>query len=712
MRESPSKHFTQIKRSFFPPGQDRFNLGGGIEALKGVYASFRSVNTGLGKQPTLSVTVDVANGTFWIESSLINAMKEIGGFRDYPQMSNILGAGRGSTSQAMSVLRPLKRLRVYTRHIEKDVVKAKKDHSFVLDGFTHLTAKQKKFKNRQGKEVTIAQYFKEEYGIILQHPDMPLAMMTKMIQKEAIHIPVELLWLNDNQRYSAKLSDRQTTQMIKFAVTLPDERWKSIDTGIKMLDWASDKNLAQYGVKISADPVVVKAKLLPNPKVGFAKELVDPRASGRWDLKGKKFIEPHKVPLKSWGVAIMPGRSASTKVIAENFIREFVRVFSSHGGVVANKNPVIMLGTSDAALTVEALYKATGTQSGSSPQLLVFIVPDKTAEMYNRLKKSADCRYGVVSQVLQSAHVEKAQAQYCSNVCMKVNAKLGGITARAHGLKGDKPPFNKPTMIIGADVSHGAPGTEAASIAAMTMSWDKACIRYAAAVETNGSRVEMITKQNIDSMLYPLFQQWLRVVSNGFWPEHVLYFRDGVSEGQYAHVLNQEVHDIRAMMLAQNPKMTTKFTVVVASKRHHVRFFPEKGFGDRNNNPQPGTLVETGITHPFEYDFYLCAHSAIKGTARPVHYHVLLDEAKMGVEELQNMIYEASYQYVRSTTPVSMFPAVYYAHLASNRGLSHIDAPSRSGERTTTASSGREPLEIKKLLAFPESAIRGTMWYI
>jgi eukaryotic translation initiation factor 2C len=97
--------------------------------------------------------------------------------------------------------------------------------------------------------------------------------------------------------------------------------------------------------------------------------------------------------------------------------------------------------------------------------------------------------------------------------------------------------------------------------------------------------------------------------------------------------------------------------VTVCTKRHHIRFFPKDNdaqAGDKNANPLPGTLVERDCTHPYEYDFYLNSHSAIQGTARPVHYQVLMDEQQVPVNEFQAMIYNFSYQYMRSTTPVSL----------------------------------------------------------
>ena len=65
------------------------------------------------------------------------------------------------------------------------------------------------------------------------------------------------------------------------------------------------------------------------------------------------------------------------------------------------------------------------------PNLLIFIVNDRSVDMYRRIKKSCDVRFGVASQVMQAKHVVSASPQYISNVCMKVNAKLGGATCVA-----------------------------------------------------------------------------------------------------------------------------------------------------------------------------------------------------------------------------------------------------------------------------------------
>ena len=125
-----------------------------------------------------------------------------------------------------------------------------------------------------------------------------------------------------------------------------------------------------------------------------------------------------------------------------------------------------------------------------------------------------------------------------------------------------------------------------------------------------------------------VIQRWMETVGGGRMPKHVYYFRDGVSEGQYIPLIKNEVADLKKafdIKTEGKPELVPKFTVVVAEKRHHIRFFPPQGSpaGDKNGNPCPGVIVDRDVTHPYEEDFYLNSHSAIQGTARPTHYHML-----------------------------------------------------------------------------------------
>ncbi|KAK4556352.1 Protein argonaute [Recurvomyces mirabilis] len=716
LREYPRMNYTSIKRSFFAKGQTRYDLGNAVEAFKGVYQSLRIAHWG-GNPACLSINVDVANGTFWKELPVHLAALQLTARRDMNDL--ILALKQGEGSRCGQDLKKMRKL-----HVEASHRGAKEIDNYVIERFIFKSAREHKFENEDKKMVSVYDYFAQKYNIRLQHPDLPLCKMTK---GKSTVLPMEVLKIKGNERYAFKMDERQTSNMIKFAVEPPPQRWNAIQHGLV---------LKHFGVEIDSQRTVVDGRLIAPPVVKFGQGEAKPGTSGRWDLKGKKFLQPNPAPLKSWGVCVIPGRRGGKpdKAIVENFMNEFVKIYGMHGGKVENKKPTFILANGDDVGTwVTDAWNKTGNANNARPQIMVFILPDKDSNTYGRIKRSAECRYGVVTQCMQYAHVQKCQGQYISNVCMKFNAKLGGSTCRAVGdiKKNNKETglFSVPTMILGADVSHGAPGSETPSMAALTCSMDRLAIRYAAACETNGFRVEMMTTENINSMLKPLVQSWVGAVGGGKFPQRIFYFRDGVSEGQYQHVLQQEVADMKALLKTADPKLNIPFIVVVGGKRHHVRFFPEKG--DRNGNPLPGTLVETGVTHPYENDFFLCSHAAIKGTARPMHYHVLLNEVGMSNEELQTIIYEHSYQYIRATTPVSQHPAIYYAHIASNRAVPHDPkwggssdgAPSvasrpRSGSASGSqgrsgGSSSGPPINVDKLMPMPnQSNIFNSMWYI
>ena len=151
-------------------------------------------------------------------------------------------------------------------------------------------------------------------------------------------------------------------------------------------------------------------------------------------------------------------------------------------------------------------------------------------------------------------------------------------------------------------------------------------------------------------------------------PQRMLFYRDGLSVSENIHALAAEVEAIRAACSQLDNFYRPSITYVVARKHHHARFFPvARQDADRSGNTLPGTIVDCGITHPYEFDFYLCSHASLQGTSRPVHYVALYDENNFSADSLQTLTNNLCYLYSRCTRSVSIVSPIYYARLAAFR---------------------------------------------
>lgn len=653
------------------------------------------------------------------------------------------GSTRFLQSDDFKKLRRLIRLKFHITHRGKEhnpkiytvkrIIFDEKYGAKGADSFQVTFMRKNKQTGIEDGPIKIFDHWVQKYGR-LGYPDLPLVETSR-----GGVFPMEVCKLIGFQRYAYKLDPEQTSAMIKIAVSRPKARKIEINHGVQQLKWDQDPYFREYGVKVQSNMIITKARLIQNPEVHFGGgQKLNPGMAGRWDLRGKKFIEANPTPLVSWGF-IGCGTNdghAVEKDALKAFAQNFARVYRGHGGQIKKDAFVEVYPYSVAYPDMCTRgFNDTGKFAGCMPQILFFVTSTRNQLVYERIKKNMDCRLCLISQNMLADHVKKNNAQYCSNVAMKVNAKLGGSTCRALPL-GAKPGqftyFNGPTMILGMDVSHGSAGSGAPSKAAMTMSIDKTATKYCANVQTNGYRVEVVQPFTMHYLFERLMRHWVQ--TNACVPKHVYYFRDGVSEGQFAHVIDIEIKELKRIFRDANYEIP-RFTVIIATKRHHIRFFPKPGdltTGDKNENPLPGTLVEHDATHPFHFDFYLSSHVAIQGTARPVHYSVILDEANCNPDKLQQMIYQQCYQYMRSTTPVSLHPAVYYSHLASLRAQAHEDVAASQrempsgkagfplGKASSTASGAKPPTEAPPLIKMSNPSadqrsvahINTTMWYI
>lgn len=249
-------------------------------------------------------------------------------------------------------------------------------------------------------------------------------------------------------------------------------------------------------------------------------------------------------------------------------------------------------------------------------QLIMAVLPEKSKDLYSEIKRVGDNVIGIPTQCVQSKLVQQAKPQVCANISLKINSKLGGVN---HVIDPSEksPVFREPVIIFGADVTHPSPTENGIpSIAAVVASMDKDATKYRAQVraqrhEKSGGAQEIIN--DLAAMVKELLIEFYKA-NRKLKPSKIIFYRDGVSEGQFDQVLVHEVRAVQEACMKLEKGYHPGITFVVVQKRHHTRLFCEdrRDESGKAQNVPPGTTVDSGITHPYEFDFYLCSHFGIQ----------------------------------------------------------------------------------------------------
>jgi len=222
---------------------------------------------------------------------------------------------------------------------------------------------------------------------------------------------------------------------------------------------------------------------------------------------------------------------------------------------------------------------------------------------------------------------------------------------------------------------HPPPGSkDIPSYAALVTSVDANTAKYIARTDVQARRVERI--ENLDKMCEFALKkciEYRKARENTTAPlKRLIFYRDGVSEGQFQDVLDNELPKIRDACKSVN--IQPKITLIVVGKRHHIRFKTQsEGDADRSGNAPAGTVIDQGIGHPTLFDFYLQSHGGLLGTSRSSHYSVLHDDNGFNSDTLQQLSFALCHLYARSTRSVSIPAPVYYADIVCSRAKFHYD---------------------------------------
>jgi eukaryotic translation initiation factor 2C len=344
---------------------------------------------------------------------------------------------------------------------------------------------------------------------------------------------------------------------------------------------------------------------------------------------------------------------------------------------------------------------ATSTKN-PKPRFVLVILPFADTPLYNAIKTIADTRAGIHTVcVVMSKFSKQDGGQYFGNIALKFNLKAGGINQTVDPAKLGVISEGK-TMVVGLDVTHPSPGSKetAPSVSGMVASLDPQLGQWTSIAKVQEkARTEMVTGLEAMFINGPL-KAWSK--KNKTLPENIIIYRDGVSEGQYQLVLDVELPQFRNACRQKYPadmtkKHLPKITIVICGKRHHTRFYPKnEADADKNSNCVAGTVVDRGVTESRSWDFFLQAHGCLKGTARPCHYYVILDEIfrfqkvkpphKNTADALEDLTNNMCHLFGRATKAVSLCPPAYYADLLCTRMRCYLSDQYDPTDRASTPS--------------------------
>ncbi|VAH43830.1 unnamed protein product [Triticum turgidum subsp. durum] len=661
----PRETYVTVSRSFYSTIFGQRDIGDGLECWRGYYQSLRPTQMGL------SLNIDISSMPFYKSISVIQFVQECLNMRNADPNRPL------SDRDRLKLKKALRGIRVETTHQEG------KRSAYKITGITSVPLIQLNFPLDDGNQMTVVQYFWGRYKYRLRFTSWPCLQSGN--DSRPIYLPMEVCTIIEGQRFTRKLNEKQVTGILRATCERPHDREKSILKMVQHNNYSADKLAQEFGIDVTD-------KMLKYHESGKDKACAP--SVGQWNMIGKKMINGGNV--QRW-TCLNFSRLHIDGV--ERFCGDLVKMCNAIG-MVFNPSPVVEI-LSASANNIEGALKHAH-QRAPDLQLLIVILPDVTGH-YGKVKKVCETDLGIVSQCLKPDKVERANKQYFENVALKVNVKVGGRnTALQQALKRQIPLVtDKPTIFFGADVTHPAAGDDSSpSIAAVVASMDWPEItKYKAVVSAQPPRQEIIQdlycRGTDPEKGTPVHGGMMRELLVSFYqktkhkPSRIIFYRDGVSEGQFAQVLMYEMDAIRKACASLQDDYQPPVTFVVVQKRHHTRLFPEVHGKetDKSGNILPGTVVDTNICHPTEFDFYLCSHAGIQGTSRPTHYHVLFDENSFTADGLQVLTNNLCYTYARCTRSVSVVPPAYYAHLAAFRAR-YYDEPSEGSDSASIVSGG------------------------
>ncbi|CAK60619.1 unnamed protein product (macronuclear) [Paramecium tetraurelia] len=282
-------------------------------------------------------------------------------------------------------------------------------------------------------------------------------------------------------------------------------------------------------------------------------------------------------------------------------------------------------------------------------EFIIFLLPGqkKNSRLYRCAKFISLQKIGCPSQVVLEDTLAKNTRSIVNKIMVQICAKLGGVPWAI-----DKLPKlfqQQHTMICAAecyDRLHQIKHLAFCSTVDKNMTKYHSQILKGADYKGDNLKKSLITAMEV-------YKE-----KNNVFPQIIIIYRDGVSDGQIPVVLGDEFPQYDQAIKQINPQ--SKLVLVVCNKRVAGKFYQA---GHRPDNPASGTIVDTKeICEGQQPNFYLISQITRQGTSQPTLYKILHSDIPNIENDIKVLTYKLCWLYYNFAGPIKIPAPVRYAH--------------------------------------------------
>lgn len=580
----------------------------------------------------------------------------------------------------------------------------------------------------EGGKIPMPLYFEKRYNIRIEYPDFPAVIPNTNVQrgKPLELFPIEQLMIMEDQRVPIEKMDKNlSAKLLKANSIRPNERLDKIMRHANELGVFNPDNavLRAFGIRVLRDTNEIVIGVRRAPRIRFANNhIVEPSpdmADWRKGAGNAQYIDTSEI--RDWIILC----DHDIKPLVNKFVGIFM-IAARKKGLAIMKQPII------ATFGTGSRWMETFERIVDQNVEYVLLIDSKEEDTHGLLKYY-EALYKVITQHITTERVvdivQHGKMQTLENILNKTNCKNFGLNyepvVESSAIKYEL--SNNETLIVGYDVAHPPPVSaqdrrlmraKGLSVDSLDPSVVGICANMARNPHAfvgdyfyQESRKESVDINQLSARILWILDTLSENRPEVAFPKYLFVLRDGLSEGQFAMAVDEELKAIkRGCLQYSGGTYLPQILFVIGTKRHFKKFFANRNGAFQNL--APGSVITDRFTREDCPEFFMQSHYPLKGVGKPVEYSVVVDEIGVSQDELQGLLNALCYSHQIVNSAVSLPEPIYQADELAKRGLNNYITMKRLEDRRNPIPRGPnrlvDPLALTSMLSYKDSKLKST----